>query len=284
VFRRKKEGAIVCPRCGKLVDVRASSCPSCGMIRPGFWGFGPALMGVKNAPFRELIVGFCTILYAGSLFLYRPEPTGDVSPFDLLSPTPGALLALGATGRLTVFFFGRWETLVTAVFLHGSALHIFFNCMWIWQLGPALRDLYDGARFFLIFLVSGIVGNLASIYLDGGVILIGSSGGVYGLFGALVWYGFRRKGVFGSRVLQFGLVWAGVGILISRAIPCVALWAHVGGFATGFSAGALLGYEEKRGSGPWVGVFTLLGGLLVLSAFLYFVGFPPRELKEFLNS
>ena len=254
------------------------------MIRPGFWGFGPALMGVKNAPWRELIVGFCIILYIGSLFLYRGRPVGDIPPMQLLTPTPGALLALGATGTIPVFHFGRWETLVTAVFLHGSVLHILFNCMWIWQLGPALRELYDGARFFLIFIVSGVLGNLASLYLDGGALLIGSSGGVYGLFGALVWYGLKRRGVFGGRVLQMGLVWAGVGILISRALPAVALWAHIGGFAAGFAAGALLGYEEKKGSGPWIAVFALLAGAAVLGAFLAFVGFPPRELLQALNS
>ncbi len=281
MFKRRTSGAISCPRCGRLVDVNARFCPSCNAWRPGVWGFGPSLMQVRRLPVREMIVGFCMLMYAASLMIFRPEASGGV--LALFAPSDKALFAIGATGRPSVFHFGRWETLVTAVFLHGNLLHILFNGMWTWQMGPVMNELYDSARFFLIFVIAGAVGNLASVMVGRSLLLIGASGGVYGIFGALVWYGYKRGGVVGSRILQFGMLWGGIGLALSFVVPCFALWAHIGGFVAGFLCGALFGYDEVRRSGPWTCLLALAVGLVVLAAFFLYLGLPPREFETLLQ-
>src|SRR4030095_15188195 len=40
---RRTQGAMLCPRCSKLISVSARECPFCGAHRPGLWGFGPAI-------------------------------------------------------------------------------------------------------------------------------------------------------------------------------------------------------------------------------------------------
>lgn len=280
---RKRTGAISCTRCNCLVDVLAARCPKCNAWRPGAFGYGPALCRLRQVPFRDGIVAMCAMIYVGSVFLFVGDAAGGL--WAQLAPTPEALFILGGTG-LAATSWGRWDTLVTAVFLHADLWHLLFNMVWLWQLSAYVQRLYDGPRLFLVFVLSGIAGNALSVGYDlasgtpGGV-LVGASGGVYGMFGALVWYGWRRKGVFGANVLMFGAVWAGIGFALSAMVPRIAFLAHLGGFAFGMLAGAMLGFEEWRRSGPWTCVVTVLAALGVIAAFVLYLGFPPREL-EFL--
>ena len=48
---------------------------------------------------------------------------------------------------------GRWWTVLSAGWLHGGALHILFNMMWVRQLGPAVEDMYGGARMVIIYTI-----------------------------------------------------------------------------------------------------------------------------------
>ena len=76
-------------------------------------------------------MGGTIILYVLSLLMSR-----DGAPDRLLAPNTAVLLLLGASGALPVFDLGRWWTVLTAGWLHGGVLHIFFNVLWIRQLGP----------------------------------------------------------------------------------------------------------------------------------------------------
>jgi rhomboid protease GluP len=292
MLQRKRSGAISCQRCGGLVDVNATRCPSCRAYRPGLWGYGPLLLEVKKLPFREVLIGFCAALYAGSLLLFRPHVVENVPVMDLLAPTYNALSALGATGLEQVLGWGRVETLFTAMFLHSNLVHLLFNCVGIWILAPAMQENYDAPRFLLVFILAGVAGNVTECLIDlvrwnglivPGTILIGASGGVCGLLGALVIYGYKRGGTFGSRVLRFGLLWAGIGLGLSLIIPRIALWAHVGGFVGGAAAGAALGFQEWRRSGPWMCLAAVVAGACVIAAFFIYLGLPPAALEERLQ-
>ena len=125
------------------------------------------------------------------------------------------LVLLGASGALPVFRFGRWWTLLTAGWLHAGVLHILFNVMWIRQLGPAIADLYGPGRMVIIYTVAGVVGftlsTVAGLYLGGlpffggATVTVGASAPIFGLLGALVYYG-RRTG--SSHIGQAGLQYA----------------------------------------------------------------------------
>jgi rhomboid protease GluP len=91
---------------------------------------------------------------------------------------------------------GRFWTLITAIYLHGSLLHIVFNLLWIRQLGPAVEELFGTSRLILIFTFSGVAGFIIS-NLVGIQFTIGASGSIFGLLGALIYYGRHCGGVFG---------------------------------------------------------------------------------------
>src|SRR5207244_4722395 len=127
-------------------------------------------------------------------------------PFEIFSPGNTALQALGATGAFP-WAHGEWWTLLTAIYLHGGVLHILFNVLWIRQLGPAVEEMYGPARFFVIFTISGVAGFVVSDVI-GVSFTVGASGSIFGLLGAIVAFGRRRGGTFGTIVLRQSGQWA----------------------------------------------------------------------------
>ena len=122
---------------------------------------------------------------------------------NLLSPNGSSLLLFGASGRLAGLLAGRWWTVLSAGWLHGGLLHIFFNVMWIRQLAPAVGEFYGPGRMVIIYTVAGVVG-FAPVRSPGCFpafcrscrarsLTVGASASIFGLLGALVYYGRRTR-------------------------------------------------------------------------------------------
>ena len=242
---RKTTGAILCPSCGRLTNADAPVCLVCGRRRPGMWGFG-GLVGklFRRGSFTNVVTVACIALYVLSLVIDPASVLRPRGPFDIFSPSPQALSWLGMTGAFA-WDQGRWWTLLTAIYLHGSLLHILFNVLWIRQLGPAVEELYGRARLVVIFTVSGVAGFVVSNSL-GVPFTIGASGSIFGLLGAIVAFGRKRGGAFGRMVLREYGQWALVLFVFGFFMPGVNNWAHGGGFAGGFGAGLVLSLAEHR--------------------------------------
>ena len=68
------------------------------------------------------------------------------------------------SGAVPVFQLGRWWTVLSAGWLHGSLLHIAFNLMWVRQLAPVTAEIYGPGRTILIYMISSVVGfSLSSL-------------------------------------------------------------------------------------------------------------------------
>jgi rhomboid protease GluP len=165
-----------------------------------------------------------------------------------LSPSACATAQLGASGLLPVFGYHRWWTVLSAAWLHGGLLHIFFNMYWIRQLAPSVADLYGAGRMVIVYTVGAILGFLATSLaayflwflpgpLAGARLSVGASAPIFGLLGALVYYG-RRSG--SSHIHGQAKSLALVMFIFGLIMPGVDNYAHAGGFAGGWLAGRWL--------------------------------------------
>jgi rhomboid protease GluP len=258
---RKTSGAILCPSCGRLTNAEAPVCLGCGRRNPGLWGFaGPLGRVLRRWDFTNAVTVVCVALYVLSLVL---DPTAAFRPrglFDVFSPSGRMLSLLGMTGTFA-WADGRWWTLLTAIYLHGSLLHILFNVLWIRQLGPAVQELYGPARLVVIFTVGGVAGFALS-NLVGIPFTIGASGAIFGLLGAMVAYGRKRGGAFGGLMLRQYGQWALVLFILGFFMAGVNNFAHAGGFLGGLLAGLVLSPAEYRTE---THVERVLAALLVLA-------------------
>ncbi len=245
MFKRPTTGSVVCPNCGRLVGVRDEKCLGCGRTNVGLWGLAPLLNQLgRNLDFTQVIVVGCSVLFIITL-LKDPDQIFGGGLFSFFSPSEEALLLLGASGALPIFGLGRWWTVLSAAWLHGSLLHIFMNMWWMRQLVPALIRFYGVGRLVIIYTVSSISGfALTSLMfffplgpLRGAGLTIGASAPLFGLFGALVLYGQRTGSRMLSRqVWQWVIIFGVIGFLV----PIVDNWAHLGGFAGGWLAARFL--------------------------------------------
>ena len=243
---RQRSGSSLCYACGKLNRVDASVCFYCGRRNPGLWGFGPVIGRVMGGlDFAALVTVVAIIAYVASLAL---DPRAVLAPhgvFDLFSPSLRALLKLGAAGSVP-WGAGHWWTVLTAIYLHGSLLHIVFNLLWIRQLLPDVEEVYGQARTIVIFTLSGATGFLLS-NAAGNRFTLGASGAIFGVLGAMVWYGRRRGGHFGAAVFRQYGSWALVlfifGLLSGMGVDN---WGHAGGFLGGVLVALLLGAGDQH--------------------------------------
>jgi rhomboid protease GluP len=153
-------------------------------------------------------------------------------------------VTLGMTGEVA-WRAGWWWTLLTAIYLHGSLLHIVFNLLWVRQLAPAVEELFGPARLVVIFTAGGVAGFVLSNVVSG-IWTIGASGAVFGLLGAMVAYGRTRGGTFGLAVLRQYGQWAALMFIFGFFMSGVNNWGHAGGFVGGYLAALALGHREGR--------------------------------------
>lgn len=261
---RQRAGSSLCYACGKLNRVDASVCFYCGRRNPGLWGFGPAIGRlIGGLDFAALVTVVAITAYIAALAL---DPRAALAPrgvFDLFAPGGGALLTLGMAGAVP-WRAGHWWTVFTAIYLHGSLLHILFNLLWIRQLLPDVGEVYGQARTIVIFTLSGAAGFLLS-NAAGNPFTLGASGAVFGVLGAMVWYGRRRGGLFGAAVLRQYGSWALI-LFVVGLLPGMRVdnWGHAGGFLGGVLVALLLGAGDQH---PERGIHRVLAAAcLVLTA------------------
>jgi rhomboid protease GluP len=262
---RQTQGSMICPRCEKLIGVNEPQCPFCGAWRPGLYGWSPVLQRFfgNRIDLISIIVMSCGALYVASLLLDPGAMLRVAWPFGILSPSTRALYQLGMTSR-AVFQMGWWWTVLTAIYLHGGLLHIFFNLIWIRNLGPAATQAYGPARSFVIFSIAGAVGFVVSDLASASP-SIGASGSIFGLLAALIVYG-RRHGhaALTAQLWQ----WAIIVFVMGFVMQGVNNWAHAGGFAGGWVTAELMRSNDEKRESPAVQVLAVL--LLVVTA----VGIP----------
>lgn len=133
--------------------------------------------------------------------------------------------------------FGVWKLLTTG-FTHVAVLHLLFNMIVLWLLGPQLDRFFGTARFLGLYLGSILVASAFVLLLSPPqAFVVGASGGLFGLMGGLLVVVLLR----GGDVRQI-LIWLGINVVITFTIPNVSWQGHLGGFV----GGCLIAYVLLR--------------------------------------
>ena len=246
-MNRNQRSSLLCPNCRKLISSDEPRCPYCGIARPGAWWKNNAwARSISDADRLIRAIIFTNIgMYIATILIEPGLLTLSANPFSFLSPGYRSLLLLGATGTIPIDRAGRWWSLVSANFLHGGLLHIFFNIMAFKQLAPLVIREFGNYRMVSIYMISGTAGFWIS-YMAQVPFTIGASAAVCGLMGAILYYGKSRGGIYGQGIYRQVGTWALVIFLFGLLAPGINNWAHGGGLLSGALLGFLLGYQERR--------------------------------------
>ena len=231
-----------CQRCGR------PTCPECQ--RPAAVGIhcvdcvraaartAPQRRTVFGAPVREggpvvtyTVLGLTVVSYLLQLFL------GDRWT-DLLIFWPA-----GAEAEPYRF--------VTSALLHATGgtfglTHILFNMYALWMLGPSLEQAFGRLRYLALYVLSVVGGRVLVLLVASPTDLswrtgvLGASGGIFGLFGAVLVAQRRIGGDLRGIAVILGLILA-----ITFLVPGISWQGHVGGLVTGIALGAVYAFAPK---------------------------------------
>jgi membrane associated rhomboid family serine protease len=193
---------------------------------------------------------------------------------DLLGLRPNGLCDVGRGGVdvaeqicttqggtwLPGFVDGAYWQVLTSGFTHVTIMHIAFNMLALWVIGPQLELALGRVRFLALYLLSLLAGSTVVLWASAEYQLtLGASGAIYGLFGALLIVA-RKVGA------DMRSLWAliAVNVFITFAVPNISWQGHLGGFVGGAVVAALLVYAPRGPRRTTVQV----GGLVAVAALI----------------
>jgi membrane associated rhomboid family serine protease len=207
-----------------------------------------------------IIIGLCALIYV----------------LQWLLPNDGMYQELAFASVYAAPEFGVFEPwrMLTSAFLHsqGFILHIVLNMYTLWIFGQALEPLLGRIRFLAVYLLSALGGSvgfllLTPTYIPGQplTVVVGASGAIFGLFGAMLVVQRHRGG-------ETRQLWVLIAIngAIGFMVPQIAWQAHLGGLVTGALCAAVIAYSPRgtrQGLLQAGGLALVLAVLIAVSAF-----------------
>lgn len=137
---------------------------------------------------------------------------------------------------------GQWYRLLTAMFLHGSYVHILFNMLSLWWIGGPLEAALGRARYLALYFVSGLAGSALTYLLAApNHPSLGASGAIFGLFGATAVL--MRRLNYDMRPVIALLV---INLIFTFEWPNIAWQAHIGGLVGGVVVGYAMVHAPRE--------------------------------------
>lgn len=161
---------------------------------------------------------------------------------------------------------GEWWRIISSMFLHIGLLHLFMNMLALYYIGTTVERIYGSVRFLIIYMLAGIGGGLASFAFTMNV-SAGASGALFGLFGALLFFGLMNKKLFLQTMGKGIIVLIGFNLIFGFTIPQIDNGAHIGGLITGFIAAVIVSLPKTKKIAyqliAFICYFAIVGGLVV---------------------
>ena len=158
----------------------------------------------------------------------------------------GVLIEYGA--NLDVFVKnGEYYRLLTSMFLHSGLLHLFFNMYALYIIGPQVESFFGKTKYLIIYLLSGISGSLLSVAFNVNTVSVGASGAIFGLFGALLYFGYNYRGYLGNVIKSQILPVVIINLIFGFISTGVDVAGHIGGLIGGIIVSSVLGSSDEKG-------------------------------------
>ncbi len=206
---------------------------------------------IFNAPPATL--GTCGALILCQVLYWLAAPSWQIAALAAIAYQPTAFLAqFDGTGIGPTLLDSL--PLVGHAFLHADFMHLLLNAGFLLAFGSAVERCLGPRWFLVIFLAAAAGGALTETLFDAGpILMIGASGAVYGMMGAVIPFLFRpgiaarrrRMIEFVAVIMALNLLVGAVGLGDFLAGAEIAWRAHIGGFATGIALSFILTARTK---------------------------------------
>ena len=139
---------------------------------------------------------------------------------------------------------GEIYRLITNGFLHADIIHLFLNMYSLRIIGTQIESFVGKKKFSIVYFVSLITGSLLAISINNNW-GVGASGAIFGLIGALLYFGYHYRIYLGSVIKTQIIPLLAFNLILGFIIPSIGVFAHIGGLIGGILCMMMLGIEKK---------------------------------------
>ena len=140
---------------------------------------------------------------------------------------------------------GEYYRLFTCIFLHIGIMHLICNMYSLYAIGREVESLFGKVKYIIIFILSGIFGSIMSIAFTHNTISAGASGAIFGLLGALLYFGINYRTYLGEAIKRTIIPIIVVNLIIGFFAEGIDLAAHIGGLVGGVLVSMMVGIPDK---------------------------------------
>lgn len=165
---------------------------------------------------------------------------------------------------------GEIFRLITYAFLHGSIIHLLVNMYSLFIVGRQIENNFGKVRLLIIYFISALSGGLLSALFSDGI-SIGASGAIFGLLGALLYFGLHFRLYLTDALISKIIPIIILNLLIGFTVTGIDNACHIGGLIGGFLASMAVGVPEVDNKKDRInGIILLVIYILFVSYLLFF--------------
>ena len=162
---------------------------------------------------------------------------------------------------------GELYRLFTSIFLHIGMMHLICNMYSLLVIGKEIENLFGKWKYLLIYLLSGICGSMLSLAFSYNTVSAGASGAIFGLLGALLYFGYYYRTYLGATIKRTILPVIIFNLVLGFLNPSIDNAAHIGGLIGGILIAMLVGVPDKSNKKDKI------NGLILSIIYICFIGY-----------
>ena len=186
------------------------------------------------------------------------------------------VLGNGSTDTTTLYVFGglvknkEIYRVFTSIFLHIGFIHLIMNTWSLKIIGEQNENFYGHIKMLVIFLYSGVVGNLLSLLLmKNNVISAGASGAIFGLMGSLLYFALNQRSYMSEALKRSIIPVIVINLIFTFSVPSINMYAHIGGLIGGMLISSAVGIKYKTSKIERIN--GTICSLILLGALIYLI-------------
>ncbi|MFR7772371.1 MAG: rhomboid family intramembrane serine protease [Lachnospiraceae bacterium] len=162
---------------------------------------------------------------------------------------------------------GEYYRLFTCIFLHIGIMHLLCNLYSLYVIGREVENLFGKIKYIIIFILSGIFGSIMSLAFTHNTISAGASGAIFGLLGALLYFGMHYRTYLGEAIKRSIIPIIVVNLIIGFFAEGIDLAAHIGGLVGGVLVAMMVGVPDKSK------IKDIINGTILTIIYLIFISY-----------
>ena len=166
---------------------------------------------------------------------------------------------------------GEYYRLITSAFLHIGPVHLLMNMYALYIIGSQVENFLGHFKYSIIYFISIITGSLLSLIINTNVVSAGASGAIFGLMGALLYFGYHYRVYLGNALKTQIIPLIALNLLLGFMIPGIDISCHIGGLVGGTLATWAIGVKDKSSTQEKINGWIMLSIFVCFLVYLAFI-------------